>query len=149
MLLPLLMNLDMFGGVVPPPTPEPSVSETPAGRRTRRSERFIARFRDQEYLFDSPDELEAFIESVRTPAQKRRGKRPAVKIVVPQAIETELSHFDLPSIRRQLERYQWQSAIETWKRYESIKGSFAESEGQIAMIFAQQLEMEDEELLLL
>lgn len=144
MLLPLLMNLAMFGEGG---APEPS-AVTPAGR-SRRKERFIARFRDQEYLFDSPDELESFIESVRTPAQKRRGKKPAVKIVVPQAIETELSHFDLPSIKRQLEQRQWQSAIETWKRYESIKGSFAESARQIAMVFARQLEMEDEELMLL
>jgi hypothetical protein len=139
-------SVDVTGQVIPVETP------TPAGR-SRRRERLIARHKGQEYEFDSIDQLEAFVEKVTTPAQKRRGKKPSIKIVVPQRVEQELARFDLPSIQAELARFDWRSAIRTWNRYESLRQSqpldLEQSRRQQAFILARQIELEDEELMLL
>jgi hypothetical protein len=139
-------------GDAPPP---PDSGQTPAGRASRRirRERFIARYKGQEYSFDSPEQLEAFVESIRTPAQKRRGKKPSVKIVVPQRVERELAQFDLPSIQAELARFDWRAAIRTWNRYEALRQSqgldLNEAQRHQDYILARQIELEDEELMLL
>ena len=147
-----LPTLGLGTGAEPPP-PEPESGQTPAGRARRRTERFIARHKGQEYEFDSLAKLEAFVESVTTPAQKRRGKKPTVKITVPQRIEQELARFDLPSIQAEIARFDWRAAIRTWNRYESLRQSqpldLEQSRRQQAFILARQIELEDEELMLL
>lgn len=127
-----------FTGVVP------AVTEQPAGRKSRRRvERFIARYRDNEYEFESIDELRAFIESLGT-------RKPKVKVSVPESVREAFVALDLPSIETPLMRFDWPSAEKLWERYQLLRQFNPVADvASMNNRLLRQIEREDEELLLL
>lgn len=79
-----------------PPPPPPNIAQTPAGRR--RLERYIARYRGEEYEFWSYEALEAFVIQCREAEKTRPRKyRKAVKISLEPEFREEIQQYmDVP-----------------------------------------------------
>lgn len=127
--------------------------EVKAGSRNKiRAVRFVARFKGEDYEFETLEELEDFVKQA-TQKPKKSSKKPKIKIVIPQTVKDEFYKYDLPSIEASLSRFDWDSSREIWNRYKLLSAlnpvSFVQKNERIMADFLKMLELEDEELLLL
>lgn len=89
----------LVDAVAPAPAPVPS-AQTPAGRSSKR-ERYIARFKDQEFQFNTIKQVEEFVAAVSArEAKKPKAQRAPVKIKLTPGFIEEMKPFDIPAPRR-------------------------------------------------
>lgn len=86
--------------VVPPVVPD--ATQVPAGRKTR--DRYIARFKGEDYVFATHEGLEEFVAwAIEAEKPKQKKYRKPVRIRLSPAFKEEISHFfDIPATIHQL-----------------------------------------------
>lgn len=87
--------------------------------------------------------MQAFVQSCQTPKEAKRGKKPAVKVVVSEGLVKEFQKFDLPSIEKPVKQLDFNAALALWRRFVDLRmeESRLEYERELARIDDMETEL--------